>query len=370
MEVNREESLRALEMGNTYADKGDWKKAAKFYGISYRLHPEESTKRKLRTAETLSMASSSRNGSASVNGNTTSSTPKHTSDQESEVIRVLKAKTYYEKLSVLRTASQADIKKAFHRTARKIHPDKNPHPRADEAFKSLSEANDILSDEEKRRKYDLYGDSLEPQHMSAPNMFHRASHYRGGGGFARATAEEQIFRHFNTMFGNENLFRNAQRQTRGRGAQQNRGEAGTTRVPSLLFLLLNILPIILFVLPTLFSMFEDQPIYSLHRTQEFNQERITMNGKVPYFTASNFDKRVAETAGLTVFGIERSVERDWLQWMQAQCAKEQQRKKQLLQQSRGFFTRAQEKEYYKKTAQEMEMPGCDAVRRYRVEVGV
>lgn len=68
------------------------------------------------------------------------------------------AKDYYAILGVPRTASAEEIKKAYRRLARKYHPDVNPGDKAaEEKFKSISEAFDVLGDEEKRKVYDRFG---------------------------------------------------------------------------------------------------------------------------------------------------------------------------------------------------------------------
>lgn len=66
-------------------------------------------------------------------------------------------KDYYEILGVPRNASQEEIKKAFRRLARKYHPDINKSPEAQEKFKEINEAYQVLSDPEKRKLYDTYG---------------------------------------------------------------------------------------------------------------------------------------------------------------------------------------------------------------------
>jgi molecular chaperone DnaJ len=71
-------------------------------------------------------------------------------------------KDYYSLLGVSRTASEKDIKQAYRRLARQYHPDVNPgNKSAEERFKSINEAHDVLSDPEKRKKYDQYGDNWQ-----------------------------------------------------------------------------------------------------------------------------------------------------------------------------------------------------------------
>jgi len=75
-------------------------------------------------------------------------------------------KDYYATLGVKKTATSDDIRKAFRKLARKYHPDVNPNDkRSEEKFKEISEANDILSDEKKRKVYDqvgFYSDQIDP----------------------------------------------------------------------------------------------------------------------------------------------------------------------------------------------------------------
>ena len=75
-------------------------------------------------------------------------------------------KDYYEILGVKKSASAEDIRKAFRKLARKYHPDVNPGDKtAEEKFKALSEANDVLSDPKKRKIYDqlgFYSDNIDP----------------------------------------------------------------------------------------------------------------------------------------------------------------------------------------------------------------
>lgn len=79
---------------------------------------------------------------------------------------------YYEELGVSKTSSAADIKKAYRKLALKYHPDRNKGDKqAEEKFKKISEAYAVLSDPEKRKQYDTFGDSGFQQRYSQEDIF-------------------------------------------------------------------------------------------------------------------------------------------------------------------------------------------------------
>jgi len=95
-------------------------------------------------------------------------------------------KDYYGVLGVKKSASQEEIRKAFRKLARKYHPDVNPgDKKAEEKFKEISEANDVLSDEKKKKIYDQFGfysDNIDP---AAAEAAARGGHGAGGFGGGR-----------------------------------------------------------------------------------------------------------------------------------------------------------------------------------------
>ncbi len=97
-------------------------------------------------------------------------------------------KDFYELLGVKKSASADDIRKAFRKLARKYHPDVNPGDKsAEEKFKSISEANDVLSDPKKRKIYDqvgFYSDNIDPATAEAYARAGGSAGAGGSGGFS------------------------------------------------------------------------------------------------------------------------------------------------------------------------------------------
>ncbi|MFN5471580.1 MAG: DnaJ domain-containing protein, partial [Pseudanabaena sp.] len=119
------------------------------------------------------------------------------------------ARDYYEILGVDRNTDKEEIKRAYRRLARKYHPDVNKEPGADERFKEINRAYEVLSEPETRARYDRFGEAGVSGGGGAPDMGDM-------GGFA------DIFESFFSGFSNT-------------GQQQARRRSGPTRGEDLRF---------------------------------------------------------------------------------------------------------------------------------------
>ncbi|MEJ2005693.1 MAG: J domain-containing protein [Cyclobacteriaceae bacterium] len=134
---------------------------------------------------------------------------------------------YYKVLGLDRSATASDIKKAYRKLARKYHPDVNPDSKeAEMKFKQLNEANAVLSDPEKRKKYDQYGKDWEhaEEFEKAKARQKQHSYSRQSGPFTSSgsgAGEEDFSDFFEAMFGGRGFGGGRQRQTRFRGQDYN-----------------------------------------------------------------------------------------------------------------------------------------------------
>lgn len=126
---------------------------------------------------------------------------------------------YYKVLEIDKKATEAEIKKAFRKLARKYHPDINPNDKeAEKKFKEINEANEVLSNAEKRKKYDAYGENW--QHAAEYEKANQQQRYYGSSGsqeefnsYGRDGDDYSDF--FESLFGNATRSRSRNQQFKG-----------------------------------------------------------------------------------------------------------------------------------------------------------
>ncbi|HET6996260.1 MAG TPA: J domain-containing protein [Chitinophagaceae bacterium] len=128
---------------------------------------------------------------------------------------------YYKVLGVDKSATEDDIKKAYRKLARKYHPDLNPNDKeAHKRFQQINEANEVLSDPEKRKKYDQYGKDWK--HAEQFEQARQSQQHTPGGGqwgqaFTGDFEEGDFSDFFESLFGRSTRGSSRGRQTRFRG---------------------------------------------------------------------------------------------------------------------------------------------------------
>ncbi|NHF59595.1 J domain-containing protein [Flavobacteriaceae bacterium TP-CH-4] len=125
---------------------------------------------------------------------------------------------YYKVLGIQKKATDAEVKKAYRKLARKYHPDLNPNDKeAERKFKQINEANEVLSDPEKRKKYDQYGkDWQHAEEFEKQRKAGRSQSGFGGYTYSGGQSTEDFSDFFESMFGGGG-FRSSRRGGQFRG---------------------------------------------------------------------------------------------------------------------------------------------------------
>lgn len=123
------------------------------------------------------------------------------------------SKNYYDVLGVSKTATDAEIKSAFRKLAKKYHPDINKTPEAEAKFKEIGEAYSVLGDEQKRKQYDQFGHEAFTQGASQGG-------FDGGyGGFSGGFSDIDLGDILDEMFGGSSFFGGSSRKSKNRATK-------------------------------------------------------------------------------------------------------------------------------------------------------
>jgi len=359
MESNRDEADKCLELAMKYIRQGNKDKAERFVRKAEKLFPSKRIQEALNLVARMGKEEEVRNeeeegvrerrerskgGEDHDNGEaSTSSAPKNfTQDQVEAVKRVRRCKNYYEILGVAKDCTENDLKKAYRKLALAFHPDKNKAPGASEAFKVIGNAYAVLSDEGKKRQYDLYGSDEDQAARSSGRRSQRGGFHEyedPSHGFQGDMTAEEIFNMFfgGGMPGSSVYVRRGGRWHRQAGnvgeqqGQQGQGHAHGHQDQGSFSAIFQLLPILLLVLVSLLSsLLVSDPLYSLEPSHKFHVQRKTANMGVSFYVKDSF--RTDYTGSLRK--LERQIEEEYIQHLRNNCFREKSYKENLLWQAR------------------------------------
>ncbi|KAF9884182.1 hypothetical protein FE257_002240 [Aspergillus nanangensis] len=314
---------------------------------------------------------------------------KYTPEQKAAVLRIRKCSTtaFYEILSIEKTATESEVKKAYRKLSLLTHPDKNGYDGADEAFKLVSRAFQVLSDADKKSKYDKFGGDPDSRFTPSAGPSGGGSPFSGfgGGGFPRSggagfeeeiSPEELFNRFFNGGFGGGGFgpFGGQQfvfnmgggpgfrvHQFGGPRPRRRPREANpqSDQVPSPWATFQQLLPLILlFVLPLLSSLFTGSstpagPSYRFDAAvPPHTMQRTTPKLNINYFVNPG---DVEDYGARKMRQLDSKVEVDYVTKLRYECETEVHARDRMIQDAQGWFFPDVEK---MKQARSLELKSC------------
>eukprot|EP00158_Paraphelidium_tribonemae_P008342 Partr_v1_DN28557_c2_g1_i2_m73472 putative DnaJ (Hsp40) homolog, subfamily len=341
--MNREEALKCLGISRASHQRGDHEKAQRFAEKSVRLHETEESVAWL--AELISMPSPP--PASSGNSYSSSTTPpslekkqpppKVTREFTQEQVDAVKAikkcgEDLYAIIGVSKSATDADLKRAYRKLALQFHPDKNAAPGASEAFKSIGDAYSVLSDPERRRMYDVGG---MRRSSTGGSQYQRSSARQG-----QDLTPEELFNLFfggggsmngaSFSFGDDLFQQQHNRQARQFRTPRSRQRPNAQRQSSggWLPLLVQLLPVLLLAFLSMFnSIFTGGPSYTFNlqgdRTYQLNTHRY----QIPYFVnIQDYQQMLSSKNSRSRRGFEDRVEAEYIERLQTQCQRQREEK--------------------------------------------
>ncbi|CEP17378.1 hypothetical protein [Parasitella parasitica] len=385
MESNKDEALKCLSIAKNFLEIEDYAKALRFTEKSIRLFPTAQGERLLSLIrEKSSEPKQSKSGYTTSTSSSTfsqqqssksepSQERKYTAEQVDAVKTILAfGRDYYKVLSVDKSATDIQIKKAYRKQALQFHPDKNSAPGADEAFKLVSKAFDVLSDSNKRAIHDeggdadtsrgrtssyhqhhqqhaynrRYGDEMSPEDLF--NMFFGGGMRNNFGPNFREQQQQQRYRQ------QQQRFRQQQRQQRGGDGDFSGG-------------LSQMMPIILISILAIFALLfsiDGDPLYTFRPQPPNTSLRSTKPNHINYYVNPKVFDSTVKSNIYKFQRTERQIENEWLGELRAACHQEQRQRANLMAQADGvvFGIIGRNEKAYKK-AENMKMKNCEELKR-------
>uniref|UniRef100_A0A7S1EQJ6 J domain-containing protein n=1 Tax=Timspurckia oligopyrenoides TaxID=708627 RepID=A0A7S1EQJ6_9RHOD len=393
MEANRDAADTCLDRAKVLLEKNDVEGAKKYVLKAQQLYPSlnadsllirinQLEKSKINSDEnpnnSAAASSSMEKKESSSEKNKEKIAPKYTPEQLSIVKRTKEAKDLYEVLKVERSATTNELKTAYKQLAQKLHPDKNNAPGAEDAFKRVSHAYQVLSETESRAHYDRFGEESQESIGLRRRSTSTSTMYRSGNGTTfyssgEMTPEELFEMFFSGAFSNQPGFSSVRRSTsrsshpfhqQTRRTNQNQNES---QIP--MALILQFLPFLILILVSILSIFSNDSVsnYSLERTNVFSIPKQTQRGGVYYYVAKDFDDKVLKSH-INLNKFERQIETEMLQELAAKCNNEQLQKQRLIERSKAIFMSRVERDRLRNRAEKVNMMNCEKYANLRKRV--
>jgi len=282
------------------------------------------------TSSSFAAGSRLANGTAARSRTRSASKPQlgvdYTQEQHDAVQKIRSSKDYYEILCVTKEVNDDGLKKSYRKVALLIHPDKCKVPGTTEAFKALGNAYQVLSNPEKRQKYDLYGAETQTSRRHNHGDFYEYDFNRG---FEAEVSPEDIF---NMFFGGGYPSGSVNRR-RAHFHYYHREEPQGGEQQGSFAPLLQLLPLLaILFLGLLAQLMVGDPAFSLSANQKYSVQRFTKELQIPYFVKPDF----VDNYRNKVKQIENQVEDEYVSQLRMNCYREKNQRETMLWRARTF----------------------------------
>lgn len=328
----------------------------------------------------------------------------YTKEQEVIVEKILKHKAheYYKILEIEKTSTEGEIKKAYRKISLKVHPDKNGHPKADECFKRVNKAFEILGDSSKKRIFDQTGADPDSRFggasSGASSGFGAHPGFQGHPGFNFNGFQGQPGFNFNGFqAGGPNVFQAddlfdilfggaggaggstfsfggpggvrfttaggnpfggfQQRRPQNAGTQGQQQRQANQEPLSSFEVLKQLAPVLIVIaLPLISNLFfgsEGVDNFQLQKNYKYSNELITSRINVPYYVTS---KTKTNLTPKKLIKLEHAVEEEYVGNLRTNCQYERNEKERHINDAYGWFFPDEEK---LSRAQALRLPNCE-----------
>ncbi|KAH3686462.1 hypothetical protein WICPIJ_002549 [Wickerhamomyces pijperi] len=323
----------------------------------------------------------------------------YTKEQEVIVERILKHNNheYYKILEIEKTSTESEIKKAYRKISLKVHPDKNGHPKADECFKRVNKAFEVLGDASKKRIFDQTGADPDSRFGASSSSSGGHPGFQGHPGFnfngfpqggspfgfqagpgAGAFQADDLFDilfgggaggttftfggpggvRFTTAGGNP--FNGGggfqQRRPHTAGGQGQR-QANQGQVLSSWEVLKQLLPVLLVIALPLISNFffgsDSVENYQFQKNYKYSNELISPKISIPYYVTTKTKNNLTPKK---LTKLNRAVEEEYIDNLRTNCQYEKNEKERRINEAYGWFFPDEEK---LNKAQALKLPTCE-----------